>query len=155
MISSVLNMYRFINTCLCASVWCCRARGRGNGPFSHANENCLDASQRKSDPVKLNIRIGNSYIPVLSIPVDDCRCFALRPRSWLTFLGYTISGARGHISAAPSGNEVDYRLDVNEEYYFVFGFIHVVSRFVPMIYTAPLRNRSRSLITIDTLKKAT
>ena len=75
---------------------------------------------RKSDPVKLNIRIGNSYIPVLSIPVDDCRRFALRLRSRLTFLRYTISGARGHISATPSGNEVDYRLDVNEgeQYYF-------------------------------------
>jgi hypothetical protein len=32
----------------------------------------------------------------LSIPLDDCLNFSLKPHKWLRYLGYAISGSRGH-----------------------------------------------------------
>ncbi|KAF5381750.1 hypothetical protein D9615_005440 [Tricholomella constricta] len=49
--------------------------------------------------------------PVLSIPVNDCQRFSLKPLSWLRYLGFTIYGNEGHISTVPGGLEVDYNQD--------------------------------------------
>ena len=70
--------------------------------------------------VELHIRIDNTYIPVLSIPVDDCNRFALNPLRWLRFLGYAIYGSQGHISATADGPPVDYESAVEggAHYYF-------------------------------------
>ena len=79
--------------------------------------------------IELLIRINNTFIPVLTIPIDDCNRFALKPLCWLRFLGYTIYGSPGHISTAPDGLPVDYRLAVRggDHYYFTSPgiFIHV------------------------------
>jgi hypothetical protein len=71
-------------------------------------------------PVELHIRIDNTYIPVLSIPVDDCNRFALNPLRWLRFLGYAIYGSQGHISTTADGPPVDYESAVEggAHYYF-------------------------------------
>ena len=55
----------------------------------------------------IQISLDNTYIPVLSIPVDDCNCFALKPLCWLCFLGYAVYGSHGHISASADGPSVD------------------------------------------------
>lgn len=81
--------------------------------------------------ITLHMRINENsgFIPVLSIPVDECNRFALRPLKWLRFLGYTIYGRIGHISAAPHGPPMDYQLAIEggAHYYFISSgmFIHV------------------------------
>ena len=78
------------------------------------------ASFKVIGDIELRVQIGNAYIPVLSIPVDDCNRFALKPLRWLRFLGYTIYGNQGHISATADGPPVDYQAGVEEGalYYF-------------------------------------
>jgi len=70
--------------------------------------------------IELHIRIDNAYIPVLSIPFDDCNRFALKPLRWLRFIGYTIYGNQGHISAAADGPPVDYEsaIEGGARFYF-------------------------------------
>jgi hypothetical protein len=70
--------------------------------------------------IELHIPVDNAYIPVLSIPVDDCNRFALKPLRWLRFLGYTIYGKEGHISATAGGPPVDYEsaAEGGAHYYF-------------------------------------
>ena len=73
--------------------------------------------------IELHIRIASTYIPVLSIPVDDCNRFALKPLRWLRFLGYAIYGSHGHISVTPNGVPVNYDAAVEGgvHYYFISG----------------------------------
>ncbi|KAF5384121.1 hypothetical protein D9615_003273 [Tricholomella constricta] len=70
--------------------------------------------------VQLHISLDNAYIPVLSIPVDDCNRFAAKPLRWLRYLAYTIYGRQGHISAIAGGPPVDYESAVagGADYYF-------------------------------------
>jgi len=68
--------------------------------------------------IDLYIGIDNAYIPVLSIPVDDCNRFALKPLRWLRFLGYAIYGNHGHISTTADGPPVDYESAIGEAHYY-------------------------------------
>jgi hypothetical protein len=89
--------------------------------------------------IELHMRIDNAHVPVLSIPVDDCNRFALKPLRWLRFLGYAIYGVHGHISATAGGPPVDYELAVEggAYYYFISAgtgiHIHVGGGFVLII----------------------
>ena len=72
--------------------------------------------------IELHVRINNAYLPVLSIPVDDCNRFALKPLRWLRFLGYAIYGSQGHICATEDASDrVDYEsaIEGGTHYYFV------------------------------------
>ena len=70
--------------------------------------------------VELWISFNGEYQLTLSIPVDTCRRFSLRPLAWLRYLAFTIYGAKGHISSEQGGNEVDYTAaELSDRYYYV------------------------------------
>ena len=77
----------------------------------------------------IQIDLDNAYIPVLSIPIDDCNRFALKPLCWLRFLGYAIYGSHRHISASADGPPVDYQLAIEggSHYYFTSAGTHIRS----------------------------
>jgi len=71
--------------------------------------------------VVLWLQFENVYQPALSIPVERCHSYSLRPLSWLRYLGYTIYGSEGHISTSCGGVEVDYNQGTIQSgnYYYV------------------------------------
>jgi hypothetical protein len=56
--------------------------------------------------VELWLRVNNDFTPVL--PVHEPCNFSLRSLRWLCFLGYTIYGREGDLSATEEGEPVDY-----------------------------------------------
>ena len=78
------------------------------------------------------------YMHALSIPIDQCRTFAVYPLKWLCFLGYAIYGKEGYISTSEGGPEVDdYETDIQPvSYYFISGgeSVFVSQDLLPIFY---------------------
>ncbi|KAI9568219.1 hypothetical protein HD554DRAFT_2314329 [Boletus coccyginus] len=55
--------------------------------------------------VELWMYLDGSSKLALSIPLDECRTFALTPLKWLRFLGFVIYGRQGYISMSTNGPE--------------------------------------------------
>src|SRR5882724_10596340 len=73
-----------------------------------------------SKSISLNIKIGDEWKTVLSIPVMNCNHFALRPLKWLHFLDYTIYGSTSDICSHPKVHPVNYEQAIHAGcYYFV------------------------------------
>jgi len=49
--------------------------------------------------VKLWMKFDDTYRIALSIPVDECQCFAIHPLAWLHYVGFTIYESEGYISS--------------------------------------------------------
>ena len=71
--------------------------------------------------VDLWMQFNDVYHHALSIPVDTCHRFSVHPLTWLRYLGFTIHGIEGHISALPGGPEVSYfeRDNIRGVYYYI------------------------------------
>jgi hypothetical protein len=79
--------------------------------------------------VKLFLSFGGVNKLALSIPLAECRTFAVNPLKWLRFLGYAIYGKEGYLSMSKPELEGghahrpeigDYTADVEARaYYFV------------------------------------
>jgi hypothetical protein len=88
--------------------------------------------------IQLFIQIDNTWMPALTIPVADCNRFSLKPLKWLRFLGYTIYGREGYISARIGGRAVNYQSAVQGGSCYYFNSagtqIHVGVRFSLILY---------------------
>ena len=71
--------------------------------------------------VDLWVPMDGLHHHALSIPIDTCHRFSVHPLTWLRYLGYTIHGSEGHISALLDGPEVDYleRDNIQGVYYYI------------------------------------
>jgi hypothetical protein len=70
--------------------------------------------------VELHMRLNNViYHHVLTIPVTTCQRFSIHPLTWLRYLGFTIQGYEGYISATPDGPEIDYyQVNIQPDCYY-------------------------------------
>ena len=64
------------------------------------------------------MRFDGLYRSVLSIPVNTCERFSVHPLAWLRYLGFTIYGTEGYISASPGGTEIEYYQDIQAGIYY-------------------------------------
>ena len=52
-------------------------------------------------------------IHVLSIPLMECRRYAIKSLKWLRYIGYAIYGVDGYLSTSEGGEDIsDYDADV-------------------------------------------
>ncbi len=68
-----------------------------------------------STDVELWLYSGSHEIDILalSIPVAECRNYAIHPLKWMKYLGYAIYGAEGRLSTRRDGLEIcDFAADV-------------------------------------------
>ena len=67
------------------------------------------------------MKFDNTYQRALSIPIEECRRFAVHPLTWLRYVAFTIYGREGVISSQPNGNEVQYyEPDIQPgDYYYI------------------------------------
>ncbi len=74
-----------------------------------------------SPNVELWLYSNEIDILALSIPLAECRKYAIHPLKWLKYLGYAIYGAEGYLFTLKGGSEIgDYAAVVEpRSYYFV------------------------------------
>lgn len=65
------------------------------------------------------------YLHVLSIPLQKCLTFSLKPLKWLRYIGYCLYGRQGHLYSSPtlpSGNDshADYDLPLLESRHYYY-----------------------------------
>jgi hypothetical protein len=72
------------------------------------------------ESVELQMPFDETYLPALSIPVNDCQRFSTRPLSWLRYVASTIyGGGGGDISTSRDGAAVNYgQADVQAGIYY-------------------------------------
>ena len=97
-----------------------------------------------SPNVELWLYSNEIDILALSIPLAECRKYAIHPLKWLKYLGYAIYGAEGCLSISKAGPEID-NLDAAVEarpYYFNSQSKSDLSRF--MILAKPVNHFRRT-----------